>query len=137
MKNYAYVLLLVVALLLPGHVLATPTSVDWKILGTLDLPESPQDMAIAPDGRLYLLTGDGQVRIIAADGRPLGTIEVGSGADQIHLGPGGERLYVSDRKGRKLKVIALADVAEIPLNGSPFLGSAEAAITVVVFSDFQ
>ena len=137
MKNLLLVLLSMAVVLSPGAVNAALKAVDWQVINTLDLPATSRDLAVAADGRLYLLTDDGHVKIVAADGSDLGRIEVGGGADRIFLGPGGERLYVSDRNGRQLKIISLADVVDIPLNGSPFRGPAEAAITVVVFSDFQ
>ena len=137
MKNWFVVLLGAAVVLFPAMVSATPTSVDWRIINTLDLPETPRDMAINADGRVYLLGTGGKIKVVAADGGNLGVIDAGINADRIHLGPKGERLYVSDRKGRKVKVIALTDIVAIPVDGSPFLGAAEAAITVVVFSDFQ
>jgi hypothetical protein len=112
--------------------------VEWTITNTLKIDGTPLDMAVSPDGRLiYVLTEDGNIRIYMANGTLKDTVNVGQQVDRIKLGPKGERLFISSRQNKTLKVITLDFLHDINISGSPAHGAANAPVVIAVFSDFQ
>lgn len=113
-------------------------TVEWQIIQTLNIDASPLDMAVSPDGRsIYVLTEDGNIHIYSADGILKDKIHIGSQVDHIKIGPKGERLFVSSRQNKTLKVITLDYIYDINISGSPYKGAKDAPVNIAVFSDFQ
>ncbi|UCE54146.1 MAG: hypothetical protein JSV31_01500 [Desulfobacterales bacterium] len=113
-------------------------TVEWQIIQTLNIDASPLDMAVSPDGRtIYVLTEDGNIYIYSADGTLKDKIHIGSQVDHIKIGPKGERLFVSSRHNKTLKVITLDFIYDITTSGAPSKGAKDAAVIIAVFSDFQ
>ncbi len=59
------------------------------------------------------------------------------GVDRIQAGPGEDRLYLINSAGNQIQELNLTFILEIPVDGSPTKGSLDAAVAVVVFTDFQ
>ena len=113
-------------------------TVEWEIIQTLNIDAAPIDTAISPDGRfVYVLAEDGNIYIYSANGTLKDKIHIGSQVDQIKIGPKGERLFVSSRKNKTLKVITLDFIYDINISGSPSKGAKDAPVIIAVFSDFQ
>ena len=62
---------------------------------------------------------------------------MGDNMDQIETGPSENVLLVKSRRDRTVRILVLDFIQQIDISGSPFKGSAEAPVTVVVFDDFQ
>jgi WD40 repeat protein len=113
-------------------------TVEWEILNTLQLEAPPLDVAISPDGKsVFVLTNDGSIHIYGVDGRFKDKIKVGNQIDQIKLGPRGDRLFATSRKGKTVKVISLDFIRVVNVDGSPFKGLKDAPIVLAEFSDFE
>ena len=125
-------------LLLVASVSLCNAEVEWKVENTLSLDGTPLDMAVSPDGRLiYILPEDGNIRIYSSDGSLEDTIAIGKQADHIKLGPQGEKLFVSSRQDKTLKVVSLNFIHAIESSDSPSKGLKDAPVIISVFSDFQ
>lgn len=112
--------------------------VDWEIQRSLNLGARPLDVAISADGKtLFVLTDEGNVLVYGNDGSPTGKIAVGTQAEKIAVDPDGERLYVTNRQGKRLDVITVDVIRVIAVEGAPFKGRPHAPVVVAVFSDFQ
>lgn len=112
--------------------------VDWELANTLTLPESPVDVAHSQDGKwTFLLSSKDKVFIYSATGELEGMIPVGPDADSIDISPKGEKLFVVSSKNKVVKEIDVDFVRTIDVANSPFMGNAEAPVTMIVFSDFQ
>ena len=61
----------------------------------------------------------------------------GPGVDRIQPGPREDLLYLVDSTHNRIQVLFLDFIQEIPEAGSPIRGSADAPVTVAVFTDFQ
>lgn len=100
--------------------------------------ETPIDTAYSQDGRrIFILSDQGNVLVYSAEGRLEETIPVSPVFDGLDVSPNGELLYLVSSKRKMFRTISLTFQAEIDISESPFLGSPEAPVVVVVFSDFQ
>ena len=131
------ILFLVLALVTAGTPV-TATTVEWQIQQTMTLKEAPLDMVVSPDGRyIYVLAADGSILMYDEDGTLQDTIAIGQPADGLQIDPSGDRLLVTSRDSKILRVVALEFIRQIDVTGSPFEGPANAPVVIVVFSDFQ
>ena len=112
--------------------------VQWQVENSWKLPAKPVDLVYSLDGqRVYILTDQQQVLVYAADGNLLGKIAVKKGVSSIDIAPRGERLYLLNDKDNSFTDLSVDFVVDIDITGSPFLGKADAAVTIIVFTDFQ
>lgn len=112
--------------------------VEWQVNGNIKLPSSPVDMTTSADGqRIFILLAKGEVQIYDANGRQQETLKLDTAADKIMVSPDGEKLFLSDSKGKQVKLVSLAFVKPIEIAGSPFKGPKDAKVVVAVYSDFQ
>lgn len=128
-------------LLLAALVLVTTqaqAALEWNIGKPLELGQEPLAAVSSPDGkRLYVLGASGRVEVYDSQGRREAEIGLPFKAENLSLSADGRRLYFRESGTRRLQVLELAERYSIPLEGSPFRGGADAAVAVVVFSDFQ
>jgi hypothetical protein len=95
-------------------------------------------MAIPGNGRyIYVLTSDAKLKIFRENGNLRDTLVVDPGVDQIKPGPRENQLFLINSAGKRIQVLNLDFIQEIPIDGSPTKGSSDAAVVVVVFTDFQ
>ncbi len=112
--------------------------VQWDVYQTLQLDETPIDLAVAPDGnRIYVLTEQGQVLIYSGNTQVQAKIEVGKHVDRIKVGPRGDTLILSSGKNKTIQVVVLDFVQKINTSGAPFKGPADAPVVIAVFDDFE
>jgi hypothetical protein len=98
----------------------------------------PIDVAITDDGQMtYVLNDGGSILIYGSDGILMDKMAVDQGVDGIKPLPGGQGLILKNSKDKTVKFILLDFTYDINISGSPFLGPADAAVTMVIFNDFQ
>lgn len=112
--------------------------VDAQVVRTLQLKASPVDLVIPERGRyIYVLTSDATLQVYKNNGQLRDTVAVDPGVDRIQAGPGEDRLYLINSASNQIQELNLAFIHKIPVDGSPTKGSIDAAVAVVVFTDFQ
>ena len=129
-------------LLLPIFLLAAASmahaEVDVRVVQTLQLSATPLDIAISGNGRyIYVLTSDAKLKIFRKNGNLRDTAVVDPGVDQIKPGSRENQLFLINSADKRIQVLNLDFIQEIPVDGSPTKGSSDAAVAVVVFTDFQ
>lgn len=135
MGRWIFIFILVIHLAPIGDALA---SVEWKNQKSLPLNAVPRQVTISPDGRMvYVLAQGGVVFIYSGEGKLEDTINVGEAVDSIAVSPDGNTLLLADRVKKSIEVIKLDFIYEINISGSPSKGPQDAAVAIVVFSDFQ
>jgi hypothetical protein len=120
--------------------LASPAAaeVDMQVTRTLNLDQAPLATEVAPDGSyIYVLTHGGKLQIYSAAGQLDDTLEVGTHIDGIKTGPNANLLFLTSSSKKTVDIVNLTFVKNIPIEGSPFKGKADAPVALVVFSDFQ
>lgn len=112
--------------------------VDAQVVRTLQLKASPVDLVIPDRGHyIYVLTSDAKLQIYKNNGELRDILAVDPGVDRIQAGPGENRLYLINSADHKIQELNLDFIQKIPVDGSPTMGSLDAAVAVVVFTDFQ
>ncbi len=114
------------------------SGVQSQVENSWQLPEKPIDLVYSLDGqRVFILTDQQQVLVYDADGNLLGKIAVKKGVSAIDIAPRGERLYLLNDNDNSFTDLSVDFVVDIDVTGSPFLGKADAPVTIAVFTDFQ
>ncbi len=113
-------------------------AVEINLETTLKTGGIPVDVVVSQDGDMtFVLTDNGNVLIYDRIGKLTDTVEIGPHIDQIEIGPSGERLFAASRQNKTVEIITLDFIRQINTQGSPSKGPLEAAVVIVVFSDFQ
>jgi WD40 repeat protein len=133
------ILLLTIAIVLGAFANSFASdNVEWNVYKTLQLEESPIDVAITPDGRrIFVLTDKGEIGIYSSAGKIEAKIDVGKHVDQLKLGPRGDSLILSSGKNKTVEIVTIDFIQNINVSGSPFKGPADAPVVIAVFDDFQ
>ena len=114
------------------------SKIQWQVEKTWNLPTKPLDLVHSLDGkRVFILTDQQQVLIYTATGDLLGEIAVKKGVSAIDIAPRGEKLYLLNENDNSFTDLSVDYVVKIDTAGSPFLGKADAPITIAVFTDFE
>lgn len=112
--------------------------VKWQINKTMQLQKSPIDFTISRSGKYtFVLTDTGEILIHDAVGALRGTINAGTHINKILAGPNDNSLLICSKKEKNTQVLSFVIEEEIDISGSPFLGSEDAPVELVIFSDFQ
>lgn len=134
-KKPVWGIVLAALLLLTGPAAA---EVDWQIVQTLKMNETPLATEVAPGGKyIYVLTQGGKLMIYDGAGKLEDTLEVGAHIDGLKAGAGENLLFLTSSTKKTVDIVNLSFIRKIPIDGSPFKGKAEAPVSLVVFSDFQ
>jgi len=135
MRVRSWLLLLIFLL---TAVAVAQADVDARVVRTLQLKTAPLDMAVPGNGRyIYVLTSDAKLKIFRENGKLRDTLAVDPGVDHIKPGPKEDRLFLINSTSKQIQVLNLDFIHEITVDGSPTKGSADATVTVTVFTDFQ
>lgn len=132
------VVCLLVMLIIPGLFTQSLAVIEWDIQKTLKLDSQPLDVAVSKNGNsIFVLTKSGQILIYSSNGKLKDKIKIGNHVDQIKSGPTEEWLFLSSRKNKTVEILHVDFIQQIDISGSPFQGSENAPVAIVVFSDFQ
>jgi DNA-binding beta-propeller fold protein YncE len=113
-------------------------NVEMNVYKTLQLEETPIDVAVSPDGRrIFVLTDRGEVVVYSSAAKIEAKIDVGQHVDQIKLGPRGDTLILKSGKNKTVQIVSVDFVQKINTSGSPFKGPENAPVVIAVFDDFQ
>lgn len=112
--------------------------VESNLLTTLDLDKKPLDIVSDARGTSLYILMPGEVLIYSPAKRSIqGRIAVEDGVDRLAVSPGGDQIFLTNEKTKKLSVISIDFVQDIDVKGSPFKGPARAPVVIAVFSDYQ
>ena len=133
-----FAIFLVTLFLLFTWVPTSSATVEWDVVGTLNLQEKPRDSAMSLNGKyIFVLTDKGEILIYSSDGNLEGTLSVGKGVEGIKVGPRDDVLLVTNAEDKTVKIIILDFIQQINLSGSPVKGNPDAPVAIVSFTDFQ
>lgn len=117
---------------------SAPSKIDWSVDKTWNLPAKPLDIVYSLDGkRVFILTDQQNVLVYDNMGKPAGSISVDKGVSAIDIAPRGEKLFLINQDAKSFSELNIDFVVDINTEGSPFLGLAQAPVTIVLFTDFE
>jgi len=129
---------LISLILLLAVVSPAQAEVEAQVVRTFQLKATPVDLVVPGNGRyIYVLTADAKLQIFNSSGELYDTLTVDPGVDGIQAGPAEDRLYLVNSAGNRIQELILTFIVDIPVDGSPTKGALDAAVAVVVFTDFQ
>lgn len=112
--------------------------IQLQVEKTWKLPNKPLDIVYSLDGKkVFILTGKNQVLVYKADGTLLGEIGVNDGVTAIDIAPRGEKLFLINQNDNSFTDISVDFIVSVNTKGSPYLGKADAPVTIAVFTDFE
>nr|MBF0222128.1 hypothetical protein [Desulfobulbaceae bacterium] len=98
---------------------------------------SPLAVTGSADGKYtFVLSEGGQINIYKENGEQ-DKLTVSAEFDAIYASATGDKIWLTSSKSKKVQEVLVDFVQNINIDGSPFLGTEQAAVTIVVFSDFQ
>jgi hypothetical protein len=117
---------------------AVQADLEWKVIKDLDLKTTPIDVTPSADGKWLFVLTPGEILVYSfAEGRITDRIPVDKDFDRIAALPRAEMITISSSAKKALQIILLEAVYKIDVTGSPFKGPPDAAVTLVVFDDYQ
>lgn len=134
--KYKFFTVLFITICFNNLALATP--LEWKITKQWQLPESPVDIVHSYDGKyVFILTKENKVLVYNAQGELEGGVAVSKGVTAIDISPRADTLYLVDGLKNTFTALSIDFVHNIDISGSPFKGTEDAPITIVLFTDFE
>lgn len=127
-----------VLLICAGLPAAAPAAVEGRVHQTLQLKQKPLDMVVSAQGNwIFVLTEAGRIEVYSPGGVLSGSVAVGADVDRIAAGPREDLLLLQSSRNQTIQILVLEFIRAIETEGSPFKGTADAPVTIAVFSDFQ
>lgn len=112
--------------------------VEWSVKQSLEMDTEPVDVAVSPRGKwVFVLNDRGEILVYSQTGQLKEKIPIGTDFDQIGMGPVENLLYLSSRKSKRVEVLEIDFIYDVPTAGSPSRGPADAPVVIAVFSDYQ
>jgi hypothetical protein len=117
---------------------AVQADMEWKVIKDLDLKVIPLDVTPTADGKwLFILTPGEILAYSFSEGRITDRIPVDKDFDRIASLPRADMVTLSSSAKKSLQIVLFEAVYKIDVTGSSFRGPSSAAVTVVVFDDYQ
>jgi len=111
---------------------------EWRIVKDLDLKTTPLDVASSADGKWLFILTPGEILVYSfLEGKITDRIPVDKDFDRIASLPRANMVTISSSAKKALQIILLEAVYKIDVMGLPFKGPSDAAVTVIVFDDYQ
>jgi len=111
---------------------------EWKVVKDLDLTTTPLDVTPSADGKWLFILTPGEILVYSfAVGGITDRIPVDKDFDRIVSLPRPDMVTISSSAKKALQIILLEAVYKIDVTGLPFKGPLNAAVTVIVFDDYQ
>lgn len=125
-----------------GLSLPAQGKIDTEITSTFTAAAPTLDLASAVDGKHVFVLSQGMVSIYSRDGKLKDTIAVDPAFDNLSVSGLGlanldEKIFLSSSRTGAVQEISYSFIVNIDITDAPFLGAADAPVTIAVFSDFQ
>ena len=131
---YAVILTLAIS----AHVPAATIGVEATKLKQFTVDKPPLDVVTATDGQLMFVLVPGEILIYSNMGeRPINRISVDRHFDRMAFAEKLDLLILSSSASKKVDMLRIDLVNEVSIAGSPYMGRADAKVTIAVFDDYQ
>jgi hypothetical protein len=112
--------------------------VDWEVVKQIKLDAQPLDIAASADGELIFVLVPGAILVYSeTEDKVTNRIPTEKDFDRITWSAKDKTLILTSTSEKTVKIIKIQTVHRVDISGLPFRGAKDAAVTVVVFSDYQ
>ena len=112
--------------------------IDTTVIKQTNLDVQPLDIATSDDGKLIFVLARGEVLVYSiGEGKVTNRITIDKDFDKVTYAAKNNVLILTSRSSKTLKIIQVDFIHNIALDGLPFKGPADAAVTIAVFDDYQ
>jgi hypothetical protein len=112
--------------------------IDWTLIEQKNLGVQALDIATSDDGKFIFILAKGEVLIYSiAENTVTNRISIDKNFDRVTYASKNNILILSSSASQTLKILQLDFIYKIALEGLPFKGPADAAVTLAVFDDYQ
>ena len=126
------------SLAISANGLAATVGVEATRLKQLATEKPPLDVETSTDGKLMFVLVPGEVLIFSDLGdRPINRITVGAHFDRMTFAEKLDMLILSSNSNKTVEMVRIDLISKISIDGSPYLGKADATVTLAVFDDYQ
>jgi hypothetical protein len=129
---------LIVTLCMLTAVRPAHADIEWTEKKQLKIEASPVDLVTSPDGKWVIILTPGEILAYSvSEDKIVNRMPVDKAFDKITYSAADGAVLVSSSTGNLIKIIQMDVVHTFSLAGIPFKGPENAAVTIVVFSDYQ
>ena len=112
--------------------------IDLTLIKQTNLNVQPLDIATSADGKLIFVLTRGEILVYSvAEGKVANRISIDKNFDRVTYAGKNNVLILTSSSSKTLKIIQVDFIYNIALDGLPFKGPADAAVTIAVFDDYQ
>jgi hypothetical protein len=112
--------------------------IDLTLIKQTNLDVQPLDTATSADGKLIFVLARGEILVYSiAEGKVANRISIDKDFDRVTYAGKNNVLILTSSSSKTLKIIQVDFIYNIALDGLPFKGPADAAVTIAVFDDYQ
>jgi len=112
--------------------------IDLTLIKQTNLDVQPLDVATSADGKMIYLLARGEILVYSIDEDKVSNrIPIDKDFDKMTYAATNNSLILTSSSSKTLKIIQVDFIYNIALDGLPFKGPADAAVTIAVFDDYQ
>ena len=112
--------------------------IDLTLIKQTNLNVQPLDIATSADGKLIFVLARGEILVYSiAEDKVANRISIDKNFDRVTYAGKNNVLILTSSSSKTLKIIQVDFIYNIALDGLPFKGPADAAVTIAVFDDYQ
>lgn len=112
--------------------------IEWRQISQTNIAASPIDSVVSTDGKwAFFLLGESVLVYSTEKNEVERKIVLDSYYDTIDFDHQNQRLLLSSKKKKSVKILQLENVYELDYTGRYLKGPETARVTVAVFSDYQ
>ena len=112
--------------------------IDLTLIKQTNLNVQPLDIATSADGKLIFVLAREEILVYSiAEGKVANRIPIDKDFDRVTYAGKNNVLILTSSSSKTLKIIQVDFIYNIALDGLPFKGPADAAVTIAVFDDYQ
>ena len=112
--------------------------IDLTLIKQTNLNVQPLDIATSADGKLIFVLARGEILVYSiAESKVANRISIDKNFDRVTYAGKNNVLILTSSSSKTLKIIQVDFIYNIALDGLPFKGPADAAVTIAVFDDYQ
>jgi len=136
--NLLIISVVIFSLVMSTSGLAATLGVEANRLKQISIEKMPLDVATSTDGKLMFVLVPGEVLIFSnLEAKPVSRIGVDAQFDRMTFAEKLDLLILSSKTSKKVDMVRIDLISEISIEGSPYLGRADALVTIAVFDDYQ